>query len=136
MRIWLFRKALFTPILGQCLEREIGEMDDFAALSLWQCNNPGLACNESNKVCSVVFRRPFVKPYGIGPLSGLSCLSCLSATLVHCGQTVGRIKMKLGTQVGLGPGHIVLGGDQLPLPQRDTAPNFRPTSVAAKWLDG
>ena len=43
------------------------------------------------------------------------CLSvCLSVTLVYCGQTVGRIKMKLGMQVGLGPGHIVLGGDPAP----------------------
>ena len=42
------------------------------------------------------------------------CLSCLSVTLVHCGQTVGRIKMKLGMQVGLGPGHIVLGRDPAP----------------------
>jgi len=46
----------------------------------------------------------------------LSCLSCrptvcLSVTFVHCGQTVGRIKMKLGMQVGFSPGHIVLGGD-------------------------
>jgi len=40
------------------------------------------------------------------------CLSaCLSVTLVYCGQTVGRIKMKLGRQIGLGPGHIVLDGD-------------------------
>jgi len=31
-------------------------------------------------------------------------------TFVHCGQTVGWIKMKLRVQVGLGPGHIVLGG--------------------------
>jgi len=32
----------------------------------------------------------------------LSCLSVyLSLTLVYCGQTVGRIKMKLGMQVGL-----------------------------------
>jgi len=30
--------------------------------------------------------------------------------------------MKLGMQVGLGPGHIVSDGDQLPLPQRGTAP--------------
>ena len=38
----------------------------------------------------------------------LSVLSvCLSVTLVYCGQTVGWIKMKLGMQVGLGPGHIV-----------------------------
>ena len=40
---------------------------------------------------------------------------------MYCGQTVGRIQMKLGTQVGLGPGHIMLDGDQL-LPQRGTAP--------------
>jgi len=32
-------------------------------------------------------------------------------TLVYCVQTVGRIKMKLGTRVGLGPSHIVLDGD-------------------------
>jgi len=39
------------------------------------------------------------------------CLSVLSVTLVYCGQTVGWIKMKLGMQVGLAPGHIVLDGD-------------------------
>jgi len=33
---------------------------------------------------------------------------------MYCGQTVGRINMKLGTQVGLGPGHIVLDGDPAP----------------------
>jgi len=37
--------------------------------------------------------------------------------------------MKLGLQVGLGPGHIVLDGDPAPLPQRGTAPNFRPISL-------
>jgi len=30
---------------------------------------------------------------------------------VHCGQTAGWIKMILGTEVGLGPRHIVLDGD-------------------------
>ena len=30
--------------------------------------------------------------------------------------------MKLGVQVGLGPGHIVLDGDPAPPPQRGTAP--------------
>jgi len=71
------------------------------------------------------------------------CLSChvlsvcVSVTFVHCGQTVERIKMKLGKQVGLGPGHIVLDGDPAPSPQRGTATsNFRPISVAAKWLHG
>ena len=47
-------------------------------------------------------------------------------TLVYCGQTVGWInKMKLGTEVGLGPGQIVLDGDPAPLPQKgSTAPQF------------
>ena len=40
------------------------------------------------------------------------CLSvCPVVTLVYCGQTVEWIKMKLGKEVGLGPGHIVLDGD-------------------------
>jgi len=45
--------------------------------------------------------------------------------------------MKLGTQVGLDPGHTVLDGDQLPLP-KEAQPhhNFRPISVVVKWLDG
>jgi len=63
----------------------------------------------------------------------LSVSLVLSATLVYCGQMVGRIKMKLGTQVGLGLGHTVLDEDPDPPPQRGTAPNFRPISVAAKW---
>jgi len=46
------------------------------------------------------------------------CLSCLSVTFARCGQTVGWIKTKLGVQVGLGPGHIVLDGDPPPLHQR------------------
>ena len=72
----------------------------------------------------------------IRPMLSNRCLSCpvLSVTFVHCGQTVGRIKMKLSMHVGLGLGHIVLGGDPAPLPQKGTAPNFRPISVAAKWL--
>ena len=46
------------------------------------------------------------------------CLSCLSVTFVHCGQTVVRIKIKLGVQVGLGPGHIALDGDPAPHPPK------------------
>jgi len=41
--------------------------------------------------------------------------------LVYCGQTDGRIQMKLGTQVGLGPGHIVLDADPGLLPETGTA---------------
>ena len=33
---------------------------------------------------------------------------------VYCGQTAGWIKMPLGTEVGLGPGDIVLDGDPAP----------------------
>ena len=44
---------------------------------------------------------------------------------VYCGQTVGRIKMKLSMQVGLGPGHIVLDGDPAPPPLKGSgAPQF------------
>jgi len=57
----------------------------------------------------VIFGRPFVKPFALRYRTVV--LSLLSVTLVYCGQTVGRIKMKLGMQVGLGPGHIVLDGN-------------------------
>jgi len=70
-------------------------------------------------------------------LSSVSCLSVLSVTLVYCGQTVGRIKMKLGTEVGLGPGHIVLDRDPAVLPKgAQPPPNFRPMSVVVKRLNG
>jgi len=45
------------------------------------------------------------------------CLSVLSVMLVHCGQTVGWIKMKLGMQTGLDPGHIVRWGPSSPSPK-------------------
>ena len=48
-------------------------------------------------------------------------------------QTVGRIKMKLGVQVGLGPYHIVLDGDPAPPPQKGAEPpNFWPYIVAKR----
>jgi len=34
--------------------------------------------------------------------------------------------MKLGMEIGLGPGDIVLDGDPAPYPQTGTAPNFGP----------
>ena len=50
-------------------------------------------------------------------------------------QTVGWIKMKLGMEVGLNPGHMVLDGDPAPS-KRGTAPNFWPMSVVAKrWMN-
>jgi len=68
--------------------------------------------------------------YAMGPMS---CLSCLSVTLAHCGQTVGWIKMPLGTEVVLGPGYIALDGTQLP-PRKGAqqSPPFWPMSIVAK----
>ena len=80
-----------------------------------------------------VFGRPFVKRVALCYRS-VVCLSCLSVTFVHCGQTVGRIKTKLGKQVGRGPGHIVLDRDPAPPPTKGHSPHFRSISVAAKWL--
>ena len=83
---------------------------------------------------------PFVKRFALchWTVRCLSCPSCLSATLVYslyCGQTDGWIKMKLGTDVGLGPGHIVLDEDRAgpapPLP-KGHIPTFRPMSIVAK----
>ena len=53
----------------------------------------------------------------------------LSVTSVYCGQTetTGWIKMPLGKEIGLGPGHIVLDGDPAPhpsLPPKRGHPQF------------
>jgi len=78
------------------------------------------------------FWQPFVKRFALCYRTVVChvCLSVylsvLSVTFVHCGQTVGRIKMKLGVQVGLGPGHIVLDGDPTPLPKGAQPPIFGP----------
>ena len=81
-----------------------------------------------------VFGRPFVKRFALRYRTVICpvCLSLLSVTLVYFGQTVGCIKMKLGTQVGLGPDHTVLNGN----PAHPPKDNFRPISVVAKWLHG
>jgi len=79
----------------------------------------------SNKLS--ILGRPFVKRFALCYRT-VVCLSvCLSVTLVHCGQIVSRIKMKLGTQVGLGPGHIVLDGNPAPPPPKGhSSPIFGP----------
>jgi len=53
---------------------------------------------------------------------------------VCCGQMTHCISIPLGTEVGLGPGDIVLDGDPAP-PKRGTAPNFRPIcGQTAGWI--
>jgi len=49
-----------------------------------------------------------------------------------CDQTVGWTKMPLGKEVGLGPDHIVLDGDQAPLPPAAARPHYRPMPIVAK----
>ena len=72
------------------------------------------------------------------PILSDHCLSVLPVTLVYCDKRVGWIKMTLGLQVGLGPGHIALDGDPGPPPPQKggTAPNFQPMSIVANGLDG
>jgi len=58
------------------------------------------------------------------------------ATLVYCGQTAGWIKMPIGKEVGLGPGHIVLDRKPAP-PKRETAPPFSVHACCgqtARWI--
>jgi len=51
---------------------------------------------------------------------------------VYCGQTAGLMKTKLGTEVDLGPGHIVLDGDRAPPAKgAQQPPPFRPMSIVA-----
>jgi len=70
-------------------------------------------------------------PYAISPLSVLDV-----CTLVYCGQTVGWIKKKLVTEVGLGPGHIALDGDPAPPSQRAQPPIFGPCLLWPNcWMD-
>jgi len=62
------------------------------------------------------------------------CSVCLYVTLVYYGQMVGWIKMKLGTQVGLGPGQIVLDGDSAPPPPKGHSPTI--ISPYLLWPNG
>jgi len=54
---------------------------------------------------------------------------------VHCGQTAGWIKIALGTEVGLGPGYIVLDWDPAALAKRGRSrlPIFGPFLL---WPNG
>jgi len=60
-------------------------------------------------------------------------------TLVYCGQTVVWITIKIGKEVGIGPGHIVSDGDPVPLsPNGAQLPQFSAyvMPIVAKRLDG
>ena len=68
-----------------------------------------------------------VRPTLSDPCLSCPVLSlCLSVTLVYCGQRVAWIKVKLGTEVGLGPDHIVLDGVPVLPPKGAQPPIFGP----------
>jgi len=81
----------------------------------------------------------------VHPILSDRCLSCpvlpvlsvcLSVTLVYCDPTVGRFKMKLGTEVALGPGHIVLQRNSAPQ-KKDYSPQFSAhvcCGQTARWI--
>jgi len=50
---------------------------------------------------------------------------------VYCGQMAGRMKTPLGTEVDLGPGHIVLDGVPAPAKGEQQPPSFWPMSIVA-----
>ena len=90
-----------------------------------------LMCIDVHRFCDRIDQH-FCSPYAIGPFSPV--LSLLYVTFVYCGQTVGGIKMPLGTEVGLGPGHVVLDGDPAPSPQKghSSPPPFSARVTVAK----
>ena len=53
---------------------------------------------------------------------------------VCCNQTAGRIKMPLGREVRLSPGHVVLDGDQAPPPRKGAQPPI--FSICPLWPNG
>jgi len=68
---------------------------------------------------AIIFGQPFVKRFALCYRTVVCpVLSVLSVTLVYCAQTVGQMQIKLGMQLGLGPGHIVLNGDPGPPPPK------------------
>jgi len=82
------------------------------------------------------FGRPFVKRFALCYRTVVLsvCLSvCDVGVLWPNGWTDHGETWRTGR---LCPGHIVLDGDPAPPPPKGTAPNFRPISVVAKWLDG
>ena len=68
-------------------------------------------------------------------LSGCPVLSCPVCNVGVLWPNGWKDQDETWHAVGLGPGYIVLDGDPGPLPKSDTAPNFRPISAVAKFLN-
>jgi len=84
-----------------------------------------------------VFRPFFGRPLQVivRPLLYGTVVLSVCITLVCCNQTVGWIKMPLGTEVGIGPVDIMVDGDPAP-PWKGAQqpPTFRPMSIL--WPNG
>ena len=91
-----------------------------------------LMCIDVHRFCDRIDQH-FCSPYAIGPFSPV--LSLLYVTFVYCGQTVGGIKMPLGTEVSYDPGHILLDGDPAS-PKGAQPPIFGPCLLWPNgWMD-
>jgi len=57
---------------------------------------------------------------------------------VYCGQTAEWVKMPLGTEIGVGPGDIVLDGDPVPPPKKGGGQHIPPPFFGAclLWPNG
>ena len=72
----------------------------------------------------------------VRPMLSDCCPVCLSVTLVYCDQMVGWIKMKVGVEVGLGPGHVVLDGDPAPASPKGHSPPSPILGPCLLWPNG
>jgi len=110
--LWLFLWRYFAASALQWIVN--GAASAFVRLYVWK------------NIFALMFGQPFVKRFALCYRTVVCPISVsLSVTLVYCGQTVGWIEMKLGTEVGLGPGHIRLDGDPAPSPpQKEHSPQF------------
>jgi len=79
------------------------------------CNLRVLTLSVLNKFWSTVCKT-------VRPVLSDHCL----CVCLYCGQTAGWIKMPLDTEVGLGPGEIVLDGDPAPPPPRKRTSSLPP----------
>jgi len=93
--------------------------------------------------CKMVFRLPFVKWFAVCYrtdhclpvcLCVLSCLSVCDIGVLWPNSWM--MKMKLGMEVGLSPGHIVLDGDPAPPQKGAQSPIFGPCPLWPNgWMD-
>jgi len=78
---------------------------DLGVLRLFDSTGPPQCMGPT--FCPYILKSSFERPFVRLALCYRTFV-CLSVTLVYCGQTVGWIKMPLGTEAGLSQGHVIL----------------------------